>query len=349
MAKNKYVGPAFKNYRQNFLIKTASASFFGLILIICFFLAYLFPATLFLTIPFIILPFLLAFIADNSTIHPRSGRISGIFIFFPLYYTPPMFGGFRVLMGFLKSLVTYIVISTVLVAILYLTIGQYDASFVEILNNIKNSLNSEDLLKIIGDLQGNQTFILISNISEISALFGASLIFIHHIFTNSLKFYFNLIQPKPMPMKVLNYVHRFTVKRNRKMFYKDIFSSFWFVYLTFIIGYASGAALATLVIHLDSVSASLFSLFIGVFFILYLLPYVYNVLILMADKYNPKYLESIIEISKKEFEELKKQNFKRPNQDKMQSEEEYKKVMEELEKMVNDVKEKTEDQSEDKK
>ena len=69
----------------------------------------------------------------------------------------------------------------------------------------------------------------------------------------------------------------------------------------------------------------------------------------MADKYNPKYLESIIEISKKEFEELKKQNFKRPNQDKMPSEEEYKKVMEKLEKMASDVKEKTEDQSEDKK
>lgn len=327
--KNSLVKMAFKSYKNNFLLKTTSSSFFGLALIIVLFLGYVFPLSIFLTIPFIVLPFLLSFILDNAT-QQNVKRKSGIFAFFPAYFTKEMFGGFRVIIGFLKSLLAYVIVSSVLITILYLTKGQYDASLVTILSDVKNATNNDDLLKIIGDLQENQTFILMSNISEISAIFVASFIFLHHIFTNSFKYFFNLIQPKPMPMKVVNYFHKHTFKKIRKPFYKDYYSSIWFVILIYMLGFASGAVISTLLIGLVGSNAAFFSLIIGVLFILYFLPYIYDVLGIMGKKYMPKYFETIIELSTKEYEQLKKEASKGNSKVEMPSEEQYKKIMDSL-------------------
>lgn len=303
--KNEFIKKSFKSYKQKWINKTASASLFGLSVVGSIFLGLFSPITFFISVPFLVLPLLLGFIADNILSDDPHYKNGNIFLFFKLYFTREMFGGFRVLIGFLKSIPFYFAVSILVGVILYFVIGKNDPSFVSIIENMQNVANFEDLQPFIEDLQVNSSYILIVNCSELAAIFVASYVFIHHILVNSLKYYFNLLQPKPVDMRGVNIIHNYTFKKISKSFYKDYYSSIWFLIILYILGYALGIVLSLLALNLTGISAALFSLLVAFLFVLYLLPYLFSSLLLMFKKYSRYYFKSIVDITKDEYERMK--------------------------------------------
>lgn len=305
--KNNISKQAFKSYGQNFAHKTATVSFLGLVVILALFLAYLIPVSLFISVPLIIIPVLFSFISENAANGKYGDKPTTIFAFIPIYFTNLFFGGFKLIHGFIKSFIVYLITSSFISIILVLTIGLNDPSFVEILNNSTNLTEIANINKMMEQLNQNQTFILISNISEISSFGVASYMFIHHVFTHSFKMYFNIFAKMPMPMKGINKLHAYAFRSIRRKFYKDYYSAIWFMAALFISGYAIGAIFSYLYLNLNFAQTEIIGLFTGMVLNLFFIPYFYDVLLLIHKKYSPNYRIAFIELSKKSLDELAKQ------------------------------------------
>lgn len=302
--KNKYIKPAFKNYKKFFFIKSRSVTIFGLFVIAALALSLLSSLTYFITIPLIIIPLFLALMIDNFACNINLKNRKSFLQLFPVYFSSNMRGGFKLVFAFLKSILTYLISGFVLTLVLYLAIGVKDQSLVDILEQILKIKNTGELTNLIEFLQENSTYILIMNISEICAVFLGSYIFIHHIFIHAFKYHFNMYQ-KAIDIKALNALHSFTFKKIRKSFYKDYYSSFWFMIILYIVGYGLGSCLGAFIIKLPFQASTTLGLLIGFILVIYLLPYFLNVYCEMFEKYKFEYLKSIAEIANLEVEKMK--------------------------------------------
>lgn len=335
---------AFKNYKKYFGFKSALVSLFGLIIFICLILAYLSPITLLLSTPFVIFPFLLSFLALNSSSGAHGETPGMLFKMFPLYYSRTFFGSFKFWFSFLKVAVSFIVVELTLTTVLYFTYASKDTTFMNLINDITNAANTRVLIEKIEELQQNPTFLLVNTISSVSASGVSSLLFINHIFKNSVPVFYNFFNKHPIPMRSVHTVHKVSLKKMRGKFYKEYFSSLWFIFLLYILGFVGATLLGMLVINLNGPSLGIVSIFGGVLLILFFLPYTFDVLAMIAQRHVGDYMKAFIDISKKDLESVKGDQQYTPEQI-----EKMKQLLDEMSKAFEKNKEPNKDNSEDKK
>ena len=292
-----------QNYRKYFWNKTSIVSFLALFVGLALLLAYFVPFTLFLTVPFILLPLLMGFILESLLSMTGLGNPVGIFKGFKVYYSLNYFGVFRILEGLIKTILVYVISTSSFTLIFHFTIGLNDPTYVAILGNILNRQNIELLEKNIQELLANSTYIFIANLTEIIALGLASYMLIHHVLTHSFKIFYNLVSKKPIPAVALNALHRRSFPKIRKVFYSDYYGTFWYMALIFVLCYAGGALFGLLVLHQSGMQAGVIGLFFASMVTIFFLPIVFDTLSVMFSVYIIFYLKTLI-VYENEFKSI---------------------------------------------
>ena len=309
MEKISIVKSGFKEARKRFVIVSLPLSFFALLTIGMFVLGFYVPFTFVLTIPFIIIPSFFSVAAIN-TLAPNENTHEGLgfFVMFRAYFTQLFRGGYKVIIGFLKAFGVFIISSAILSAILSSTVLNKDPSYVEFINQINVMTDANQIAEALTNfINTNQTFnklmIIINGVSS----FLAAYMFVHHFAVNSFKYNYNFLSKLPLPMQDLNLIHKNVVKQHRRSFYKDYYSSNWFLGLLLIAGYATGFLLSYFFINnIDMVQMSVLGLFGSFIFLLLFTPYFLNASQIMFGKYREYYVETLIDLTKQSLEQIKK-------------------------------------------
>lgn len=214
------------------------------IVVLCLSLGYLLIDTLILTIPFVIIPFTFALHASISTLnsgYPYSTKV--FFVNYLNYFKPHFCGGYKVIFASLKAIGIFIALDTI-ISTPYISIAlQNDPVFFQTLfDAIYSGKSDAALLQIIYNHTDYAEFVILS--SAIAFLF-ASLEFIYHITTHSLKMSLMIHNNTESTMREINIIHqRKAFRMYRQYFYRNYFKNTWYCFLVFIGGYIVGSLLA---------------------------------------------------------------------------------------------------------
>lgn len=310
-SKNSITKTAFKMARERLVILSLPLAFFAILTFGVLMLSFFFPILLFVGVPFIVIPSFFAVAAIN-TISSNENVHEGIgfFIMFRAYFSQIFRGGYKVIFGFLKALLTYVVSSSILIAIFSATILNKDPEYIAFIEQINAITDPNQISQLLLNfVDTNQTFNTILFISDTVGSFLAFYIFMHHFSINSFKYNYNFTSKMPLPMQDLNLIFKDVLKRTRKDFYKEYYKSTWFLGLILIIGFAVGVLIPYFFINnIDVVQINTIGLGLSFTLLLFFVPYFVNVSNLIFAKYRPMYFETLIDLSKKSLEELKKNN-----------------------------------------
>ena len=323
-----------KTYKSN-LSKTIGFSFlYGSIVLLCLAIAYFFPPSLILTVPFVILPFTFAF--QITVTHINNGFPSLFKVFFigyKMYFSPKGFGTYRSFFGFLKALAVFFFFESIIEVAGIAIMMKSDASLASLINSFSfENISYESYMGFLDALMINESFMVIVSISTLVGMFFAFYMFAHHIFSNGMKA--NLImynQSPTMNMGLFNTIHRQFFRNIRKDYYKDYYSLAWVFIPVYIVCYAGGALLAYFVItNANIMQYQIVALAFALFFSLPLLPLMSTLMEDLYKKYAPKYNELGFKSVRDSFDDLMKS--KHLSDDQKKSLEEMMKIAEEKEK-----------------
>lgn len=287
----------YKKYGKHFVDKTSLASILALAVILCLIGGFFLPFTLYFSIPLIALPLLLGFIFINLSFDFVKESPGKIFVGFKMFYDRPFFGVFRIILGTIISIATYIISSTLLLTILHFTVGLNDPSYAYIMDQAMNASNNQELQKYLVDLQENSTFIFIENITAIVSIGLAAYIYVHHIIFNSFKIFMNFLHHRFISGVGLNLIHRHAIKEFRFDFYRDYYSTFWYIALLFIGGYVGGSLFGLNILHLTGAKSAIVGLFTSLILTIYFLPFVYDMLSIIFTVDSHYYYKAIIKLN----------------------------------------------------
>ena len=174
----KKVNTRTKNKSTKVLV---SLSFFVLISILVFTIGFFAPISLFITVPFLLLPALFSLEAVNVILErPDVNDISGFFIMFKAYFSPLFRGGYKVIINFLKSLLVYLIVSSVISTVLITVVLENDPEYLAFIEQTKDIANVNEILDKLIIFQENSTkFNMIVNISGLVSYFFGFYVFFH--------------------------------------------------------------------------------------------------------------------------------------------------------------------------
>lgn len=316
---------SWKDYKTNFSMKFRLTVMYTFFLMVVLILAVLTPFTLVATLPFIVLPFTFSYVSVLCTPElSKNNPILSFFICYPLYYKSFFFGGFRALIGILKAVLISIIFSSILTIILYYTYLRGQPGFAEILQEIQAASNAEEMQTALDHFLSFSPTIFMTKITNLVGGFFGIWAFIHHCLLNSEKFYLNLFNPKPLPMKAVNRLHIAASHLRRKDFFKEYYGAVWYVMIDFVIGFGGGATLSMFVFNFDASQSLYIGLFISLILLFPFIPYYFDVIRNIYLASSDEYSDASIRLSEKALYDLKRNN--------LLTEEDRKKMEEEIEK-----------------
>lgn len=307
--KQSIVRTGFKEAKNRFVIVSLPLSFFAILAIAVLVLAFFAPITLFLTVPFIIIPSFFAIAAINTiAVNKNTHEGLGFFVMFRAYFSQIFRGGYKVIFGFLKSLLVYVVVSVILTAILTSTVLAKDLGYISFMNEIEAMTDANLITDALNRfMETNATFNNLIVITSLVSSFCSFLMFIHHLSVNSIKYNYNFVSKLPLPMQDLNLIFKVVLKQNRGRFYKLYYKAFWFLLLLLIVGYGGGAAIAYFFLpNINMGQIPVIGLFGAFVILMFFIPYFINASMFIFNEFRSNYIDTLIDLSKKSLEEMKK-------------------------------------------
>lgn len=306
--------------------------FFAFVTILCLCLGYVAPDTIFLSIPFLVIPAFFSFLSNNACSEFAPNRPTSSFAMFRMYFSRLFFGVFRIITDFFKALLAFVISTTACGLVAGIFIFPANDEYVAFIEGLDPEISFSDLFTEYGKFAlNNESFMRVMSIIAIVSLAVATVEFIHQISKNSIKLFFNLTTNIPMLVPQLTIVHKEVMKSNKKEFFKEYFKATWFLHLLLIIGLSCGYLLNFLVIGSgDLFEGLVLSLAAALIFTLPLMNYYSHVLTTIYLKFSSSYAESFVSSSLKIFEKFKNTN--ELTQEEKQA----------IEKAINDAKEKLE-------
>ncbi len=147
---------------------------FAMICIAVFAVAVVLPASFYLTVPFIVIPFFFAFAMSDSYLHHGAEITGGQFYrYYATYFQPTFFGSYRIirnfLFAFLLGIAGLLATAFVYYGIAYGTDASFKAIIDELTAEIKNS-SSLDLTTVFNNNVSLQHWLLAMEIGEYGTL-----------------------------------------------------------------------------------------------------------------------------------------------------------------------------------
>ena len=189
MNKNSIVKQGFKEAHKRFVVVSLPLSFFALLTILMLILAFFFPITLLLSLPFVIIPSFFAVAAINTLATNKNTHEGiGFFVMFRSYFSQIFRGGYKVIWGLVKSFLVFLLSSIIFSSIFVSTMLTKDSSYLSFVEEIKNITDAEALnVAVENFINGNETFNLITILVNSLSTFFAFYTFMHHFAVNSIK------------------------------------------------------------------------------------------------------------------------------------------------------------------
>ena len=322
-----------QKFKKHLSYSFAYGAFFAFIVLSCFVLAFFLPFTLFITIPIIIIPFAFAFqyitsMDNNIPVENNSFSLKKFFVVARGYFTPQMFGVYRLLEGLLKSIGIFFGVYLFSGLVLIETIAMNDPEILSLISSIENMTDMANIEnEILNVVMQNETVINCLYIALAIAIFPALLMFLHHIGTHSIKIHLSVASLQKIPMREVHFVHRLGFPTFRKQFYKDYYKTVWWFIPSMAILYYSGMTLSYFFLYKTPFEMGIVGGALVLLFLSFAAPYYFSCIETLFFKYQTNYIKASISQSVKTLNELKAQ--------KQMSEEEAK----ELEQYINQTNE----------
>ena len=216
---------------------------FALLTISSLVLAYLLPYSLIVTIPIVIIPSYFAFTSLNSIKGKKNSEGVGFFSMYRMYFSSIFFGGYRLLIGLLKTFLAYLISNTVIITIYDLTVFSKSEEFkvfVEAFNNADSSSLMEIVDSFTDSLLTNSALQKWLYLSLAISFVIAAFVFIHHVAKHSLKMKRNLFTKQIIPTRQFNFVDRRVRRDNRKFLLLTYTRTCWFIQLLLVLVASGG-------------------------------------------------------------------------------------------------------------
>jgi len=328
---------AWKLYKIRAGLKISLTAFYVFILSLVLFLGFITIYSFILTIPFIVLPFTFSYISiiasSNLKVEPK---ISNLFKLYPLYFKNTFSGGFRAINGFFYSVLLTIGVSLVSYIIFFYAYLQFQPGFMDAFNNLRAATTTEKINEAMTALTNLECVKFATDVTSLIATYVAVFFFIRFCLINSEKFFFNLLNVNPIPMRGCNALYKRMRKIRRGEFFKEHFLGTWYLHLAFVLLLGGGTALSYLVLKLDGQTSVLCGLFMTLILMIPLIPYYFQfsacIYICSGEDYakasielseialqrmmhmanvseeQRKEYEKMVALSKESFEKMKKEN-----------------------------------------
>lgn len=241
--------------------------FFVLFTLLSLMLAYVLPYSLILTVPFVIAPSYFAFSSVSVAIDAKHGEEVTFFRMFRVYFSNLFFGGYRLLLGLLKSLGAYVGLEALLILIFDLTVFSkipgYSAFAEKLIETTDYSAVFDEYYKFI---TSNATMVKFTMLATLISLVFASFFFIQHVGKHSLKMRRNLFRKPPLPSAQVTYVYKTVRREHRGELIKTYFKCSWFYQLLLVLAGAGGVLISFFLLkNIDAFQGAVVSL--GLMFI----------------------------------------------------------------------------------
>lgn len=301
-----------------------------------------------LTVPLVIIPFFFALQMATAYTHVKNDMDGRRFYgYYRTYFTPMAFGSYRVIRSSLISALIALVVS-ILFGVFYVLIG--DATGMGISNALNrfmeayydNDLNSATALLSEEPIA---SFMLWLAVVEIGAFL---LSFVFHMMRYGIVVAFHISMPGANS-RTVNAIYRGALRSSRtKGYNKDYFAAMWPLFILALTGFSLGVYLSYLIVRIEPIvqflnSSSYFSAsnliwtggaLVMVLFLLPLLPYYFNVINFLFEKYQVAFAQFSVDYATNALNQLKiaKELTEEEQKEIEKSLEEARKQKEELEK-----------------
>ncbi|MFA5481606.1 MAG: hypothetical protein WC282_04420, partial [Bacilli bacterium] len=231
---------AFKNYRKYLGEKLALSLSFTMFVLAALAIGMLGSYLFVITIPLIVLPiFICLQVANNSIKDGMILRQRNFFAIYPLAFTPPLFGTYKVLSIAVKSILIYLGLS-LLTSFIFLEIyAANDPVFAQQISDIVLLQANGNMDELIKAYENNVTIAFISSLSMLISGGVTVLLALHFFGVNTIALHLAFSMPS-MTGRMAGTMHRQSLKIFRKDFLSDYFQATWFVAPPLLIGLAGG-------------------------------------------------------------------------------------------------------------
>lgn len=235
------IGFIFEETRKRHNGMSTQLFSFVIITLLCLMLAYVLPYSLVITLPFVIVPAYFGFTGSNVAKQVKGGEQIGFFRMFRLYFSELFFGGYRVLIGFLKSFLVYTIIEFIIIIVFEYTVFPNIPGYTAILDKITTTANVGEVLgEFLVFMSTNELMMRYTFLATSFSLLVAVFFFIQHIGKHSVKIRRNLLRQPPLPSAQVNYVYKRVRKDHRGEFLKTYLRCAWLFQLVLIVAGVGG-------------------------------------------------------------------------------------------------------------
>lgn len=281
--------------------------FFIMFTLLSLMLAYVAPYTLLLTVPFVLAPSYFAYTSVCIARDSKQGEEISFFRMFKVYFSNLFFGGYRLLLGFLKSLGAYVGCEMVLIfifdATIFSKIPGYSALAEKLVSTTDYTAVFEEYYAFI---TSNETMVRFTMLATLISLVFGSLFFIQHVGKHSLKIRRNLFRKPPLPSAQVTYVYKTVRREHRGELIKDYVKFAWFYQLLIVLAGAGGVCLSFFVLkNIDAFQGAIISLALMFIVSIPLLNYISKMQDIMYLSLSRDFEETNVRLTLQLFERYK--------------------------------------------
>jgi hypothetical protein len=300
---------ALKLYRKD--IKKDLAVTFTLLLVEAMVLAlgYLSSFSLFLSIPLILIPFLFAIqmaISSYKGGAPLSNRV--FFHFFGLYFNPsePFFGVYRVWLAFLKSLLLFFALFFAIGFTFYGVANANWPDFKAAADQFASLVNTASAQEVVDYINASTPLLLFQKCVLLGSFIPAVYFFLHSWAVCTVNPYIRM-SLVGAPARVANSIFSGGFRLIRKPFYHDYYASIFLGIILAVLGLGSGTLLG-IGLGLSAERISVLALAGLALFTAFYLPYFFNVIELLANRYEKDFAKYSISLAEETLSRMKEQH-----------------------------------------
>jgi hypothetical protein len=261
--------------------------------------------SVYLTVPLIVLPFFFAYQMATDYLQKGSAITNRqFFAYYGGYFSMPFTGCYRVIRNFLFALL-YSIGGAFLIGIAYYAIANAVSpsfqSSIQALSDLLQNSNVNDINAYLESAPDLVYFYTTIGLSENAIFFY---VFFHFIASYGLNPYLRSVISGASP-RVCNAIYVGGIRLVRGAFWKDYYGALWLGTILLFVGYGAGVGVG----FLFSGSASFLGIcgFAGAALLLsFYLPYYFNVVSLLADKYHATFADYSIQMAEMTLKELEK-------------------------------------------
>lgn len=305
---NSIAQEAWALYQKQAKSLLPTAFNFTMITLVVFALGIFWPETLYLTVPFLLIPFFFAYQMASSSLR-RGKNVGGneFLRFYAAYYQTPFLGCYRVIWHAVLSFFWGLAAMFAVGLLTYYTAYAVNPDFQSAVMDLANYVQSHTMDEVVTYMAASQPIALFQNAMTLVDEGVFFYFFLHYIASYGLAPYLRSAIAGANS-RVANEIYVGGLRSIHPSFWKDYYRALWPAIPLIVIGYGAGMGIAFLT-PAEAIQISAAGAAGAILFLLPFLPYYFNVVGLLIEKYHGNFVSYSLKMAQNtlaELEEAKK-------------------------------------------